>query len=244
MAPENAQAACRPFPLLILLRHGEVSSHRGDVPLTRDGRDQAEQAGLRLGKLDVGRVSVLVGPTLRARQSGAALSDALKRANSGHAVARPAVTAALRNPDLYLAGHRVDMVSTAAHFAEQVSGVTEAQVTGVAFYAEFLAAADRIGHWLHHPDPPGDSAATVACRIRHFAGSLGYVGADLVVGITHSPVLRALGLHYAGTDPGEPHYLHGYAVRIQGDGGVALDAVDWNAAADPIPRQGGRQWSR
>src|SRR5215469_4248316 len=234
---------CPPFPLLILLRHGEVSSHHGDVPLTSHGRDQAEQAGLRLGELQAARASVLVGPTRRARESGVALSYGLKRANSGGAVAGPAVTAALRTPDLYLAGHRVDMVSTAAHFAEQVPGVTEAQVTSVAFYAEFIAAADRIGHWLHHADPPGDSAANVACRIRHFANSLSYVGADLVVGITHSPVLRALSLHQARTDPGEPNYLHGYAVWIEGDGGVALDAVDWKAA-DPVPRQGGRLWSR
>lgn len=234
MAPDDAEATCPP-PLLILLRHGEVSSHRGDVPLTSRGRDQAEQAGLRLGELQAARTSVLVGPTLRARQSGVALSDGLKRVNSGSAVAGPTVTAALRNPDLYLAGHRVDMVSTAAHFAEQVSGVTEAQVSSVAFYAEFLAAADRIGYWLHHTDPPGDSAATVACRIRHFADSLTCVGADLVVGITHSPVLRALSLYHAGTDPGEPEYLHGYTVRIHGDGGVALGAVDWTAA-DPVPR--------
>ncbi len=157
----------------------------------------------------------------------------MRGANSLGVVAGPTVTAALRNPDLYLAGHRVDMVSTAAHFAVQVPGVTEAQVTGVAFYSEFLTAADRIGYWLHHTDPPGDSAATVASRIRQFAGSLGHVdGMDLVVGITHSPVLRALGVQYAGTDPGEPGYLHGYSVRIRGDGGVALDAVDWKAA-DP-----------
>ncbi len=156
-------------------------------------------------------------------------------ANPSSVVTGPAVTQALRNPDLYLAGQRVDMVSTAAAFAQQVPGVTEAHVTGIAFYSDFLTSADRIGCWLHHPDPPGDTAATVASRIRQFAASLGHVdGADLVVGITHSPVLRAVGSHFAGTDPGEPDYLHGYSVQARSDGAVALHSVDTEAGGTSV----------
>jgi broad specificity phosphatase PhoE len=215
------------IPGLILLRHGEVASHRGDVPLTREGRAQAEQAGRRLARYHDARVWILVGPTLRAQQTGLIMLHGLTSANSSGQVTGPAVTQALRNPDLYLAGHRVDMVSTAAAFAQQVPGLTEAQVTGIPFYSDYLTSADRIGYWLHHPDPPGDTAATAASRIRHFAASLGHVdGADLVVGITHSPVLRAVGSHVAGTDPGEPDYLHGYGVQVRSDGALALHSVD------------------
>jgi hypothetical protein len=143
------------------------------------------------------------------------------------------VTTALRNPDLYLAGQRVDMVSTAAAFARQVTAVSESQVTDIGFYSDFLASADRIGYWLHHANPPGDTAATVAARIRQFAASLGHLeGVDLVVGITQSPVLRAVGSHFGGVDPGEPGYLHGYRVRLCGGGALELSSVDWNQA-DP-----------
>jgi broad specificity phosphatase PhoE len=219
------------IPGLILLRHGEVASHRGDVPLTPQGRGQAERAGRRLARQHDAGVWILVGPTLRAQQTGMIMLRALMNTNSSGRVAGPTVTPALRNPDLYLAGHRVEMVSTAAAFAHQVPRFTEAQVTSIPFYSDFLTSADRIGCWLHHPDPPGDTAAIVASRIRQFAASLGHVdGVGQVVGITHSPVLRAMGSHFGGSDPGEPDYLHGYSVQVRGDGAIALDSVDWKQA--------------
>jgi broad specificity phosphatase PhoE len=216
---------------LILLRHGEVASHRGDVPLTRAGRAQAEQAGRRLAELTAAQARVLVGPTLRAQQTGLILVHGWTSAACDSQVTGPAVIAALRNPDLYLAGHRVDMVSSAAAFAEQVPGMTEVQVTAMSFYAGFLTSADRIGFWLKHPDPPGDRASAVAARIAQFAASLDHPGCDdLVVGVTQSPVLRAIASYYAGADPGEPPYLHGYRVQPQGDGRLAVSPVDWNQA--------------
>src|SRR5258708_5371542 len=84
---------------------------------------------------------------------------------------------------------------------------------------------------LHPQAPPGHPAATAASRIHHFAASLGHVdGVDLVVGITHSPVLRAVASHFAGTDPGEPDYLHGHSVQLSSDGALALHSVDWKQA--------------
>ena len=141
------------------------------------------------------------------------------------AVDGPCVASALRNPDLYLAGHRVDLVSSAAAFAEQVPGLSESDVTAVGFFLGFLNAEDRIGYWLHHPDPPGEDAAAVAARIRAFAESLGDARvrrAELVVGITHSPVLRALALRYLSSDPGEPGHLDGYLLRPAPDRSPAL----------------------
>jgi hypothetical protein len=146
-------------------------------------------------------------------------------------VTGPAVTAALRNPDLYLAGHRVDMVSSAAAFAEQVPGMTEAQVLAMSFYVGFLTSADRIGFWLSHSDPPGDNQAAVAARIAQFAASLVLPGREgLVVGVTQSPVLRAVASHFDGTDPGEPPYLSGFCVQVQGDGRLAVTPVGWKQA--------------
>jgi hypothetical protein len=50
------------------------------------------------------------------------------------------------------------------------------------------------------------------------------------VGITPSPVLRAVGSHFAGTDPGEQDYLHGYGVQVRSDGALTLRSVDWKQA--------------
>jgi Histidine phosphatase superfamily (branch 1) len=104
------------IPGLILLRHGEVASHRGDVPLTPQGRGQAERAGRRLARQHDAGVWILVGPTLRAQQTGMIM------------------------------------------------------------------------------------------------------------------LLRAMGSHFGGSDPGEPDYLHGYSVQVRGDGAIALDSVDWKQA--------------
>ena len=224
------------MPALILLRHGEVASHRGDVPLTRSGRHQAEWAGRQLARLPAARVWILVSPTLRTRQTGLLLLHGLTSANPDGLVTGPAVTPALRIPDLYLAGYRVDMVSTAAAFASQAAGVTEDQVTRISFYANFLNSADRIGYWLHHDNPPGEAVAMVADRVQRFAASLSDADLiDLVIGITHSPVLRALDIHFAGKDPGEPGYLHGYCVAMQSDGELALRSVDWTPIDPPGP---------
>ena len=58
------------------------------------------------------------------------------------------VAFALRNPDLYVAGERVNMVSSAAALAEQVPGMTEDEAAVVPFFAKFFSHPDRIGWWL------------------------------------------------------------------------------------------------
>jgi broad specificity phosphatase PhoE len=204
---------------LILLRHGEVASHRGDIPITDAGREQAEEAGRRLA--DLGAVRLLTGATRRAQETGDGVRAGL--AAAGAAVTGPEVAFALRNPDLYLAGHRVDMVSSPEAFAAQVPGLAPGLVTEVPFFAGFLTAPDRIEFWLRSADPPGDGAAAVAARIAAFARSLGDVNrADVVVAVTHSPVLRAVAVGGGLDDPGEPPYLTGYSVDPAGDGGVRV----------------------
>jgi broad specificity phosphatase PhoE len=214
---------------LLLLRHGEVVSHRGDVAVTDRGLDRAEQVGRRLAQT-AGRIRVLTGGTLRARQTGTAIAAGAGAA--GAAVEEPRVAFALRNPDLYVAGERVDMVSSAAALAEQVPGMTVDEAAAVPFFAEFFDHPDRIGWWLRLADPPGDDAGAVARRIGHFAASLPdrtVQPAGLTIGITHSPVLRACALAQLGHDPGEPEWLTGLELSVSSDRSVA---ACWYAATD------------
>jgi broad specificity phosphatase PhoE len=214
---------------LLLLRHGEVPSHRGDVAVTDRGLDDAEHIGQRLAAA-AGRIRVLTGETLRTRQTGAAIATGASVV--GAAMEGPRVAFALRNPDLYVAGERVDMVSSPAALAEQVPGMTVDEAAAVPFFAEFFEQPDRIGWWLRLADVPGDDAEAVARRIGHFAASLPdrtTQPAELTVGVTHSPVLRACALAHLGHDPGEPEWLTGLELSVSSDRSVA---ACWYAATD------------
>jgi broad specificity phosphatase PhoE len=210
---------------LFLLRHGEVTSHRGDVPVTEDGLQTAVEVGRRLGRRADGALRVISGETRRTRDTAAAVARGAREA--GAEVLEDGVAFALRNPDLYLAGVRVDMVSSETAFAEQIPGFTEADVAKVGFFADWLTVPDRVGWWVGHPAPPGDDAAAVATRIRAFAASL--VDRDdapaFTVGITHSPVLRACALQVAGSDIGEPNWLAGLEAEISADRTVRLELL-------------------
>jgi len=207
---------------LFLLRHGEVTSHRGDVPVTEEGLQTAVEVGRRLAGRADGAIRVISGETRRTRDTAAAIARGAREA--GAEVREDGVAFALRNPDLYLAGVRVDMVSSEEAFAAQIPGFTEADVAKVAFFTEWLTAPDRVGWWVRHPEPPGDDAAAVAARIRTFAGSLADREDDtaFTVAVTHSPVLRACGLDVAGGDIGEPPWLAGLEAEIGTDRSVTL----------------------
>ena len=214
---------------LLLLRHGEVASHRGDVPVTDRGLDRAEHVGRSLAA-SADRIRVLTGATLRTRQTGVAIVTGASAA--GATVDAPQVAFALRNPDIYVAGERVDMVSSAAALAEQVPGMTVDEAAAVPFFTEFYDHPDRIGWWLRLADVPGDDAEAVARRMGHFAASLPdrpTQPAELTVGVTHSPVLRACALAHLGHDPGEPEWLTGLELSVSSDRSVA---ACWYAATD------------
>jgi broad specificity phosphatase PhoE len=202
---------------LLLLRHGEVTSHRGDVAVTDRGLEGAERLGRRLAAT-AGRLRVLTGGTLRARQTGAAIAVGARAA--GAAVDEPRVAFALRNPDIYVAGERVEMVSSPAALAEQVPGMTVDEAAAVPFFAAFFDHPDRIGWWLRLGQVPGEDAEALARRIDHFAASLPdrtAQPAELTVGVTHSPVLRACALANLGHDPGEPEWLTGLELSVGPD---------------------------
>lgn len=204
-----------------LLRHGEVLNHRGDVPITESSAQYAEQVGARLHTDGRDTVVVMCGETRRARETATHLSAGLERA--GTAVDGPTVAHALRNPDLYLGGHRVNMVSSHEAFAAQVPGLQAEEVADLDFFPDFVVQPDRIGWWLRHPSPPGEGATPVADRLEAFARSfLNPYRPDrpVVVAVTHSPLLRAVGLRAFGRDIGEPDWVAGLTLGVDHRGDI------------------------
>ncbi len=213
---------------LVVLRHGHIASHRGDIPLTDEGCEQARTAGQWFAGEGMTFTSLLASPTRRTIETAEHFSRGYtaERPDAGLPKTQPSV--ALRNPDLYLGGHHVNMVSSAEAFRAQAPSMTEDEILRVPFFAEFLTAPDRIGYWLEHSHPPGDTAHAVRIRLEAFVRSLGHVpgwSGKTVLGITHSPVLRAIALTFLGTDPGEPPYLHGYSFTLGDDGAVVVGHV-------------------
>lgn len=197
------------------VRHGKIASHRGDVPLTEEGAVGARERGrLLAGDLSPGEIlHFMHAPTLRTRQTAEEIRAGIAE-TLGPGADLPEVTEewAIRNPDLYVAGQRVEMVSNTGALAEQLSTppVDPDILSEHPFFREFWASPDRIGFWVEHPDPPGEDAVAVARRQMTFALSLPDSRVNRPVRYvlsTHSPVLRAILLCYAGEDPGEPEYL-------------------------------------
>ncbi len=210
---------------LLLLRHGQVANHKGDVPLTELGVAQSQAAGRWFAEQSMEIACLLTGETNRAKDTGSAFVDAYRSA--GGVVDDPTVSFALRNPDLYLGGHRINMAEGAEALAAQSPPVAPADVEGNTFFREFMTAPDRVGFWLEHANPPGDTARGVGQRIDHVARSLADVPAwrgRLVVAMTHSPVLRAVRFHHWGDFSKEPPFLHGYRVTLSADGQLRLAA--------------------
>jgi broad specificity phosphatase PhoE len=211
---------------LLFLRHGEVASHHGDVPVTEPGLVHAERTGKAIGTTDEGLVSVLFGGTRRTRETAEAI---VRGIGAPERVTRPADAFALRNPDIYLAGSRVNMVSAPEYLAEQVAGMTPDQVLANEWWSAFLQAPDRIGWWLSHEDPPGESSRDVARRIMRFARSFidaGPHSGRLVICVTHSPLLRAILGGADGKDPGEPAFVTGASMQVSSTGQVEISPYD------------------
>ena len=213
---------------LYLLRHGEVTSHRGDVPITADAERHAFEVGRSLGGREP--IAVLSGDTRRAVDTARHLARGV--VDAGGRVVGPEIAFALRNPDLYLAGARVDMVSTADALAGQVEGLSPEDVVSLVFFPEFIESPDRVGWWLAHESPPGEDARSVAARIRAFARSLvdPVPGRpDVVVAVTHSPLLRAAGLDFLGRDIGEPPWVSGLLVTVGADATMSAEMLSLEA---------------
>lgn len=212
---------------LYLLRHGEITSHRGDVPITAAAEEQAFSVGQGFGLRELGPITMLSGETRRAMDTAAHLARGI--IDTGGIVIGPKVAFALRNPDLYLAGVRVNMVSSADALAEQVDGLSAEDVASLGFFPTFFDSPDRIGWWLAHPSPPGEDARSVASRVESFAGSL--VDRipnrpEVVVALTHSPLLRAVASDSLGHDIGEPPWVSGLLMVVDDDRNTTVEVFD------------------
>ncbi len=201
------------------------------MPITEEAERKAYAVGQWLGGREGSRVRVLSGDTRRARETAAHLVRGMIEA--GGDVTGPQVAFALRNPDLYVNGVRVDMVSSAQALAAQVDGLSPEDVVAIDFFPEFFVSPDRVGWWLNHENPPGEKADSIASRMRHFVASLGDptpLFTEVVVAVTHSPLIRAVGRDYLGRDIGEPPWVSGLLLSMGTDHDVTVDVFDPEAA--------------
>jgi broad specificity phosphatase PhoE len=217
------------------MRHAKVASHQGNLPLTSEGRRQVEDAGRQFSrKLVPGEVvSLLHAPTRRTRESAlilyCSMVEMLDYVEQPEVYLSPPMEHwAIRNPDIYVAGVRIELVSTAEALAEQLppSGLCPEELAQLPFLRGFCAAPDRIGYWVCHPNPPGEDADTVARRLLTFAVSLldlPRVQPRRYICVTHSPTMRAFLRRYLlGHDPGEPGYLESMNLEFEDDGSCTI----------------------
>jgi broad specificity phosphatase PhoE len=217
------------------VRHAKVASHRGDLPLTDEGRREVERAGQQFSRICMPGevVSILHAPTQRTRETALVLYSSMARAlgdvpHPTVALLAPVENMAVRNPDIYVAGARVELVSTAQALAEQIpsSGLGPEQLALLPFFQGFWSVADRIGYWVNHLNPPGEDADAVARRLLTFARSLLDLPREQprrYICVTHSPTMRAFLRRYLlGEDPGEPDYLEAVDLSFASDGSLSL----------------------
>lgn len=225
------------------LRHGRVASHHGDVPLTEEGWHEAEEAGQRLGRLLAPGeiVSLLYAPTRRTRETANALQRGIAATFTGSpqiSLLEPEMHTALRNPDLYVAGHRVEMVSNAEALAEQLpmADLSVEQLTQLPFWPTFWNHPNRIGYWVSLHNPPGEDARAVARRMLTFAVSLLDQPSQQprrYICVTHSSDMRAFLVHYLlNYDPGEPDYTETIDLDFSENHSLAIRYREQHAVYD------------
>jgi broad specificity phosphatase PhoE len=218
-------------------RHGRVASHRGDTPLTPEGLREVEEAGKRLSRVLVeGEVITLLhAPTRRTQETAQILCRSIAQALVAPAqicLREPQVNQAIRNPDIYVAGTRVEMVSDVASLLEQLpsSGLDVEDLEKLPFWQGFWSQRDRIGYWVNLVNPPGEDADMVARRLFTFAQSLldvPHKRPQRYICVTHSPLLRAFLRRYLlGYDQGEPDYCETVDMEFTNEGRLTIQYRD------------------
>ena len=136
---------------------------------------------------------MLYGGTRRTRETAEAL---IRGIGDAARVDGPHDSFALRNPDMYVAGTRVNMVSSAAALAEQVPGMTQEQVEDEPVVDALLhrarphrLVARAAGPARGDRRPAGSPAS---CASPASIADPGPTQGRAVVGVTHSPLLRAV----------------------------------------------------
>lgn len=210
------------------------------MPLDPSGREEVEASGRRLaGFVRPGEeVHFLTTPTRRTKDTADVIRGTMREALGEQAgLLAPREEWAIRNPDLFLAGRRVEMMSTPEAVAGQIpdAGLAPAVVDGHVFFNGFFRSPDRIGYWLGHPDPPGEDPTAVARRVVAFGESLLYVAPAhprRYVCVTHSPVLRAVLIRFFHHDPGEPEWAESLDLVLD-ESGSSLTFRDRQVALRP-----------
>ena len=225
------------------VRHGKVASHRGDIPVTDEGLQQVEVAGRHFyNEFVAGEViSLLHTPTRRTRETAHKLYTTMiglsdeEQHRDFHSqphfiVLEPVEHRAIRNPDIYVAGIRIELVSTPEALVEQIPLLSRVPTLQALAQHPFLSGfwhdPDRIGYWVNHPNPPGEDADAVARRLFTFAASLTDLPGETprrYICVTHSPPIRAFIRRYiTGSDPGEPNYVEATDMLFSPDGMLTL----------------------
>ena len=226
---------------LIMLRHGRVAHHRGDVPLTDMGIAQTEAAGAFFASEGIEVAGVLSGETIRTRDTADRFVASYRDA-CDLPIPDPVVSFGLRNPDLYLGSHRINLGEGAESLASQADGVEPAAVEASTFYSGLMTASDRVGYWLEHGNVPGENAHDVGRRVDVLARSLVDVESwrgKTVVAVSHSPVMRAVRFHHTGAYSKEPPFLHGYSLTLGESGLLDFDYFETDLGDVPTTTRPG-----
>ena len=252
---QNSELKAQGSIRIHLLRHGRIASHRGDVPVTEEGLREVEAAASRFAEeLEDGElVSILTTATVRSRDTALTLHRTMLEALDGSRAVEiqpPRDEPAIRNPDIFIGGLRVEMVSTGEAMAEQTAsrGIGAEQAKNLPFYRDFFPSRDRVGYWVAHPDPPGENSEAVARRLMTWGISLLDLPRERplrYIAVTHSPQLRAFLRYYVlGEDPGEPEFLESVDMIMPGDGSLVLRFRDRRRTADASSHSALRAESR
>ena len=229
----DSSGPAHPSLALWSYRHAEIPSHRGAFPRPPPASCMSKRSARRSPHpCPAGaRVEFLHAPTVRTVQTAEALRRGVR---SGLGTGRdvqlgaPRVEQAIRNPDLYVAGYRVEMVSALDAVAAQLpdDALTHDELERHPFFSRFLTAPDRVGLWVADDDPPGECGDDVARRFSAWARSMLDTTrqyAHCFVCVTHSGPLRAILRRYVlDRDAGEPEYVEPVELTFGSDGACAL----------------------
>ena len=174
MTDTHAPAALQ-SPAFWFYRHAEIPSHRGDLPATSAGLEQAELVGARLAaSCSPGtRVEFLHAPTVRTVQTAEALRRGFESGERDVHLGVPRVEPAIRNPDLYVAGHRVEMVSALDAIAAQLpdDALTRDELERNAFFSRFLTSPTGSAYGSPTTTRPGSAPTTSHAGSTHGRGA-------------------------------------------------------------------------
>jgi broad specificity phosphatase PhoE len=206
---------------IVVVRHGHVANHQGDVALLPEGRLAAFNAGFHFADqvADSSAITVLYSPTLRTRETAQELASGLisgllvqnktqaRVSLPRHARAR----AAICNFQFIIDGQQTPPTDS------MHASLPASAAHNLFFQGFWEAKQDPIGYWLNHPSENAEPPAIVAARLGAFIVSLlNAASSDVYFLVTHSGPMRAFLRQALGADPGEPDFCEAFQVDASG----------------------------